>query len=73
MTGVAGGKYSELLTKRENEILQYLPTLMSYDEIAKEMYISRNTVKSHLKFLYLKLGAHNRHEAVEQAKKMNLL
>jgi hypothetical protein len=42
-------------------------------EIADEMYLSVNTVKTHMRHLYDKLGARRRHEAVEQARALGLL
>ena len=46
---------------------------LSAPEIADEMYLSVNTVKTHLRHLYDKLGVHRRHEAVEQARALGLL
>ena len=54
-------------------MLRYLPTKLSAPEIADEMYLSVNTVKTHMRHLYDKLGAHRRHEAVEQARALGLL
>jgi LuxR family transcriptional regulator, maltose regulon positive regulatory protein len=54
-------------------INRYLPTKLSAPEIADEMYLSVNTVKTHMRQLYDKLGAHRRHEAVEQARALGLL
>ena len=42
-------------------------------EIADELYLSVNTVKTHMRHLYDKLGAHRRHQAVEQARALGLL
>jgi DNA-binding CsgD family transcriptional regulator len=57
----------EPLTQSEARVLRYLPTHMSAPEIAAELYLSANTVKTHLRHLYRKLGAHSRHEAVKRA------
>jgi LuxR family transcriptional regulator, maltose regulon positive regulatory protein len=54
-------------------VLRYLPTHMSAPEIAAELYLSANTVKTHLRHLYRKLGAHSRHEAVKRARAIGLL
>ena len=63
----------EPLSHAEARVLRYLPTKLSAPEIADEMYLSVNTVKTHLRHLYDKLGVHRRHEAVEQARALGLL
>ena len=63
----------EPLSHAETRVLRYLPTKLSAPEIADEMYLSVNTVKTHLRHLYDKLGVHRRHEAVEQARALGLL
>jgi LuxR family maltose regulon positive regulatory protein len=52
------------LTPREREVLRYLGTPMSMGEIAGALYVSRNTVKSHVRNIYGKLGVRTRREAV---------
>lgn len=56
------------LTKRELEILRQLSTGRTLTVIASELHISQNTMKTHLKNLYRKIGAEGRHDAVEKAK-----
>jgi LuxR family transcriptional regulator, maltose regulon positive regulatory protein len=63
----------EPLSQAEVRVLRYLPTKLSAPEIADELYLSVNTVKTHMRHLYDKLGAHRRHEAVEQARALGLL
>jgi LuxR family transcriptional regulator, maltose regulon positive regulatory protein len=63
----------ERLTQAEARVLPYLPTNLSAREIAEEMYLSTNTVKTHLRHLYQKLGAHNRTQAVELSRARGLL
>jgi LuxR family maltose regulon positive regulatory protein len=63
----------EPLSHAETRVLRYLPTKLSAPEIADELYLSVNTVKTHMRHLYDKLGAHRRHEAVEQARALGLL
>jgi len=63
----------EPLSHAEARVLRYLPTKLSTPEIADEMYLSVNTVKTHMRHLYDKLGVHRRHEAVEQARALGLL
>jgi DNA-binding CsgD family transcriptional regulator len=63
-----------VLTAREAVILRRLPDgSMSQKDIARELGVTRNTVKTHLKSLYLKLGVHCRGEAIHQAREMGLL
>ena len=52
------------LTDRELAVLQLLPSMMSNEQIARELFVSVNTVKVHLKSLYRKLGVGSRREAV---------
>jgi LuxR family transcriptional regulator, maltose regulon positive regulatory protein len=66
-------RLSEPLSSAEARVLRYLPTKLSAPEIADQMYLSVNTVKTHMRHLYDKLGAHRRHEAVEQARALGLL
>ena len=63
----------EPLSHAEARVLRYLPTKLSAPEIADELYLSVNTVKTHMRHLYDKLGVHRRHEAVEQARAFGLL
>ncbi|MGB8021928.1 MAG: LuxR C-terminal-related transcriptional regulator [Candidatus Nanopelagicales bacterium] len=64
---------AEPLTERELVMLRSLPSLRSNTEIAAEFYVSVNTVKTHLKGLYRKLGVSSRREAVERARELGLL
>jgi len=63
----------EPLSQSEIRVLRYLPTKLSAPEIADQLYLSVNTVKTHMRHVYDKLGAHRRHEAVEQARALGLL
>jgi DNA-binding CsgD family transcriptional regulator len=63
----------EPLTASETRVLRYLPTHMGAPEIAAELYLSPNAVKTHLQHLYRKLGAHSRQEAVQRAQAIGLL
>ena len=64
---------AEELSPGELRILRYLPTNMSRPEIAGELSVSVNTVNTHLRRIYAKLGANDRSEAVERARKLRLL
>ncbi len=81
-TGQAGGPppagatapvIVEELSAREREVLQHVSALESTAEIAAAMYISVNTVKTHLKSIYRKLAATHRGEAVRNARRLGLL
>jgi LuxR family maltose regulon positive regulatory protein len=63
----------EPLSEREREVLEHVAALESTAEIATEMYISVNTVKTHLKSIYRKLAATHRGEAVRHARQFGLL
>jgi len=63
----------EPLSNSEIRVLRYLPTNLSGPEIANEMSISPNTVKTHIHNLYAKLGTHRRGEAVACARALGLL
>ena len=60
------------LSQRELEILRYLPTPLSSSEIAAQLYISLNTLKTHLRTIYRKLDATNRREAINRAQQLGL-
>ncbi len=61
------------LSERELTVLRYLPTLLSSTEIAGELFVTVNTVKSHLKAIYRKLEVRNRREAVGRARALGLI
>ena len=63
----------EPLSDSELRVLRYLPTNLTAPEIARELYVSRNTVKAHMRNVYAKLGAHRRAEAVARARDLGLL
>jgi ATP/maltotriose-dependent transcriptional regulator MalT len=67
------GALEEKLTTRELEILKHLTTGVPLSAIAKQLHISQNTMKTHLRNVYRKLGVDGRHTAVEKAKKLLLI
>lgn len=71
--GTAPPPVLEPLSDSEIRVLRYLPTNLSAPEIANELSVSRNTVKTHIRNLYLKLGVHRRTEAVTRARILGLL
>jgi DNA-binding CsgD family transcriptional regulator len=58
----------EQLTQREIEVLKYLSTEKSVEQIGRTLHISKNTMKTHLKNIYRKLEVQNRREASQIAK-----
>ena len=63
----------EPLSGSEIRVLRYLPTSLSGPEIATELYVSHNTVRTHLRHLYAKLGTHRRADTVARARALGLL
>jgi LuxR family maltose regulon positive regulatory protein len=63
----------EALSDSEIRVLRYLPTNLTGPEIAGELYVSHNTVRTHMSHLYAKLGTHTRAEAVTRARALGLL
>ena len=63
----------EELTDRELAVLRLLSTRLSQREIGRELYVSVNTVKTHSRNLFRKLGASGREDAVERARELGLL
>ncbi|HET9139337.1 LuxR C-terminal-related transcriptional regulator [Actinophytocola sp.] len=61
------------LTDRERTVLELLPTVRSLDEIAEDLTLSTNTVKTHIRTLYGKLGVGTRRDAVAAARRGGLL
>ncbi len=63
----------ERLSEREHEVLILLSGMLSTAEIASELYLSVNTVKTHLRSIYRKLSATHRGEAVRRARRLQLI
>jgi LuxR family transcriptional regulator, maltose regulon positive regulatory protein len=63
----------EPLSGSEIRVLRYLPTHLSLPEIANELYVSHNTVRTHVSHLYAKLGTHRRADTVARARALGLL
>jgi len=61
------------LTGKEHEVLEYLAELLTTEEIASTMYVSVNTVRSHVRSILRKLSASRRNEAVRRAWELGLL
>jgi len=63
----------EPLSERERAVLRLLPALLSNPEIASELYVSVNTVKTHIKTIYRKLDVTSRRDAVVRARELRLI
>ena len=63
----------EPITGREQSVLQLLPTSLTPREMAAELYVSLNTIKTHTRTLYRKLGVQSRHAAIEEARRRQLI
>jgi LuxR family transcriptional regulator, maltose regulon positive regulatory protein len=61
------------LSPSELRVLRYLPTNLTRPEIARELYVSINTVNTHMRHIYSKLGANDRSSAVERARELRLI
>jgi LuxR family maltose regulon positive regulatory protein len=61
------------LTDRELSVLRLLPTSLTQREIGDELFLSINTVKTHVKSIFGKLEVESRAEAVERARGLRLL
>jgi len=66
-------RVAEALTPAERRVLELLPTHFTEQQIAERLFVSHNTVKTHLKCVYRKLGASSRAEAVQRAHDAGLL
>jgi LuxR family maltose regulon positive regulatory protein len=64
---------TEPLTDREATVLRLLRGSLSMREIAQELYLSQNTVKTHARAIYRKLGVSTRHEAIARAREIDIL
>jgi LuxR family maltose regulon positive regulatory protein len=63
----------EPLSERELQVLRLLTSNLSSPEMAEELFISPNTVRTHIKNIYQKLDVHSRSEAIERAHEVGLL
>ena len=71
--GSAEGPVVETLTERETEVLRCLTEALSTQDIAATLYLSVNTVKTHLKNIYRKLGTSGRSATARRARELRLL
>jgi LuxR family maltose regulon positive regulatory protein len=74
--GAPGGPAAPLrdeLSDAELRVVRYLPSNMTASEIASELIVSPNTVRTHMRHIYAKLDAHTRSEAVARARELGLV
>ena len=64
---------TEPLTDRELEVLQLMSDGLTYNEIAAQIMVSLNTVRTHFKNIYSKLYVHKRSQAIAKARELNIL
>jgi LuxR family maltose regulon positive regulatory protein len=69
----AGPGPSEPLSERERAVLRLMATILPNSEIAGELFVSVNTVKTHVRSIYRKLDVGSRREAVARARDVGLL
>lgn len=72
-TVVSASELVDPLTEREQSVLRYLSTMLDYRDIASELLISTNTLKTHVASIHRKLGASSRAQAVHRAEQLGLL
>ncbi|OJU85255.1 MAG: hypothetical protein BGO11_18545 [Solirubrobacterales bacterium 70-9] len=70
---VDGPPLTEPLTAAELRILRYLPSHLSFPQMADAAFVSPNTVKTHVRSIYRKFGVSSRQEAVERAEQVGLV
>jgi LuxR family maltose regulon positive regulatory protein len=63
----------EKLTQRERRVLQLLTSDLSERDIGRELYVSHNTVHSHVRSIYRKLGVSSRAHALQRTRELRLL
>jgi LuxR family maltose regulon positive regulatory protein len=61
------------LSEAELRVVRYLPSNLTASEIASELVVSTNTVRTHMRHIYAKLDAHTRSEAVARARELGLV
>ena len=70
---VDAARLAEPLTGAEHRVLELLPTHLTEAQMAEQLFVTRNTVKTHVKGVYRKLGVASRAEAVRRAREIGLL
>jgi LuxR family transcriptional regulator, maltose regulon positive regulatory protein len=63
----------EPITDREREVLRLLQGTLTLRDIGRELYLSPNTIKTHTRALYRKLGVSDRQDAVARARELGIM
>jgi DNA-binding CsgD family transcriptional regulator len=71
--GYEWNEKNDLLSDREMEVLKLLAEGLTNKEISEKLYVSVNTVKTHLNNIYSKLGVNRRTQAISAAKRLEIL
>lgn len=69
----ADGVYTPALTAMEMRVLQFLPSHLQLPQIGEHLFVTQNTIKSHVRSIHRKLGVTSRAQAVERARELGLL
>ena len=69
----SGAPLRDELSEAELRVVRYLPSNLTASEIASELVVSTNTVRTHMRHIYAKLDAHTRSEAVARARELGLV
>jgi LuxR family maltose regulon positive regulatory protein len=72
MKGISPESLTEPLSEREREVLRLLGSELKGPEMARELFISMNTLRTHTKSIFGKLGVNNRLAAVRRARELGL-
>jgi len=64
---------NDLLSARENEVLMHIAKGLTNREIAERLFVSENTIKTHVNNIYSKLGVSRRVQAIARAKEMKII
>jgi ATP/maltotriose-dependent transcriptional regulator MalT len=72
-SAIPGSAASDLLSARESEVLRHIARGLTNREVAEQLFVSENTIKTHLNNIYAKLGVRRRTEAIFKAKELKIL
>jgi LuxR family maltose regulon positive regulatory protein len=67
------GVYTPALTAMEMRVLQFLPSHLQLPQIGEHLFVTQNTIKTHVRSIHRKLGVSSRAQAVERARELGLL